>query len=54
MTLDEQVKKITDFWLSFEFLKKFREVGDNYIKQIEEEKKHGFEQVKRTISCKGY
>jgi len=37
MELSEEIKKIAEFWLSFEFLKKYKEAGTKYIKQIENE-----------------
>jgi hypothetical protein len=50
MELSEQIKQIAEFWLGFEFLKKFKETGTKYAKEINKEKTNGFEQVKRTIS----
>lgn len=34
MELGEEIKKIAEFWIGFEFLKKFREAGNKYIEQI--------------------
>ena len=39
MELSEEVKKIAEFWLNFEFLKKFKKLGENYLEQVEREKK---------------
>ena len=39
MELSEEVRKIAEFWFGFEFLKKFKEAGEKYIKQIENEVK---------------
>jgi hypothetical protein len=50
MELSDQIKQIAEFWLGFEFLKKFKETGTKYAKEINKEKTNGFEQVKRTIS----
>ena len=39
MELSEEIKKIAEFWIGFEFLKKYKEAGAKYIKQIENEVK---------------
>ena len=41
MELSEQIKQITEFWLSFDFLKKFKEKGIKYTEAINKEKKNG-------------
>jgi len=42
MELGEEIKKIAEFWIGFEFLKKYREAGKKYIEQVEnEENKEG-------------
>ncbi len=43
MEIKEELKKIAEFWLSFEFLKKFKETGTKYVKEINKEKKNGKE-----------
>ena len=50
MELSDQIKQIAEFWLSFEFLKKFKETGIKYTEEINKEKKNGFEQIERAIS----
>ena len=50
MELSEQIKQITEFWLSFDFLKKFKETGIKYTEEINKEKTNGFEQIKRAVS----
>lgn len=37
---EEKLKKIASRWLGCPFLKKYKELGDFYIKQIEMEKKY--------------
>lgn len=36
--MDEKIKEITEFWLNFEFLKKFKKLGDKYSELIKKEK----------------
>ena len=36
--MEEKIKEIAGFWLNFEFLKKFKELGDKYSKLIKKEK----------------
>lgn len=50
MELSDQIKQIAEFWLGFEFLKKFKETGIKYTEEINKEKKNGFEQIKRAVS----
>lgn len=38
MELSKEIKDIAEFWLGFEFLKKFKDIGSKYLKEIEEEK----------------
>ena len=55
MTEELKIKEIVEFWLGFEFLKKFRSIGDDYIKELkQEEDENGFEQIKGTVSSRGY
>lgn len=35
--MSEKIKEIADFWLNNEFLEKFKQVGERYLKQIKEE-----------------
>lgn len=37
MELSDQIKQIAEFWLSFEFLKKFKETGSKYTEAINKE-----------------
>ena len=32
-----KMKQIADFWLKFDFLEKFKKLGENYIRQIKQE-----------------
>lgn len=34
---EDKVKQIVNFWLGFDFLKKFKELGEKYSKQIKQE-----------------
>lgn len=34
----ENIKEIAEFWLSFEFLSKFKELGEKYFEEIKKEK----------------
>lgn len=34
----ENLKEIAEFWLSFKFLSKFKELGKKYLEQIKKEK----------------
>lgn len=43
MELSDQIKQIAEFWLSFDFLKKFKEKGIKYTEAINKEKKNGKE-----------
>lgn len=45
MELSEQIKQIAEFWLSFEFLKKFKETGSKYTEEINKEKTNGLKQA---------
>lgn len=45
MELSEEIKKIAEFWLGFEFLKKYKEAGTKYIKQIENEVKENQDEL---------
>jgi len=45
MELSEEIKKITEFWIGFEFLKKYKEEGAKYIKQIENEVKENQDEL---------
>ena len=48
MELSEDIEKITEFWIGFEFLKKFRETGKKYLDQIKNEiKSDGVENEQR-------
>ena len=38
MELSDQIKQIAEFWLGFEFLKKFKETGIKYTEEINKEK----------------
>ena len=40
MELSDQIKQIAEFWLGFEFLKKFKETGIKYTEEINKEKKN--------------
>lgn len=41
MEIADEIKEISEKWLSFDFLKKFKEIGENYMKQIKGEKTYG-------------
>lgn len=50
MELSEQIKQIAEFWLEFDFLKKFKETGTKYANEINKEKTNGLKQTERTVS----
>ena len=50
MELSEQIKQIAEFWLEFDFLKKFKETGTKYAKEINKEKTDGLKQTEGTVS----
>jgi len=49
----ENIKQIADFWLDFEFLSKFKELGKKYLEEIKKEKeiKNGTDKkhIQRTV-----
>ena len=49
MELNQELKKIAEFWLGFEFLKKFSQKGEQYMNKIKEER-NGFKQTERAFS----
>ena len=38
MELSKEIKDIAEFWLGFEFLKKFKDIGSKYTNEINKEK----------------
>lgn len=47
MELSDQIKQIAEFWLGFEFLKKFKETGTKYTNEINKEKTNGKQCIQR-------
>ena len=48
MELSDQIKQIAEFWLGFDFLKKFKEAGSKYTEEINKEKTNGEQCIQRT------